>query len=81
MITILLHLLRLLPFLLGGHHQLALENLALRHQLSVHKRTMMRPKFRTTDSIFWVGLATLALPRFQTCRIPLLRVRRTDDAP
>jgi len=32
MITFLLHLLRLLPFLVGGHRQLALENLALRQQ-------------------------------------------------
>jgi hypothetical protein len=30
MITLVLHLLRLLPFLCGGHRQLALENLALR---------------------------------------------------
>ena len=35
MITTLLHLLRLFPFLCGGHRQLALENLALRHQLAV----------------------------------------------
>src|SRR3989442_15563543 len=35
MITLLLHLLRLLPVLCGGHHQLALENLALHHQLAV----------------------------------------------
>jgi hypothetical protein len=35
MITFLLHLLRLLSFLFGGHRQLALENLALRHQLAV----------------------------------------------
>jgi putative transposase len=59
MITILLHLLRLLPFLLGGHRQLALENLPLRHQLSVYKRTMMRPKLRTTDRLFWIGLARI----------------------
>jgi hypothetical protein len=39
-ITLLLHLLRLLPFFLGGYRQLAIENLALRHQLSVYKRTM-----------------------------------------
>ncbi len=56
MITLLLHLLRLLPFLLGGQRQLALENLALRHQLSVYKRTTTRPKLRTTDRLFWVGL-------------------------
>jgi putative transposase len=57
MITLLLHLLRLLPFLVGGHRQLALENLALRQQLSVYKRTTTRPKLRTTDRLFWLGLA------------------------
>jgi hypothetical protein len=30
------HLFRLLPFLFGGHRQLALENLALRQQLAVY---------------------------------------------
>ncbi len=54
--SLLLHLLRLLPFLCG-HRQLAIENLALRHQLSVYKRTMARPKLRTTDLLLWVGLA------------------------
>jgi putative transposase len=57
MITLLLRLLRLLPFLCGGHRQLALENLALRHQLAVYKRTVTRPKLRTTDRLFWVWLA------------------------
>ena len=38
MITLVLHLLRLFPFLCGGHRQLALENLALRQQLAVYKR-------------------------------------------
>src|SRR6266852_2154861 len=57
MITFLLHLLRLLPFLCGGHRQLALENLALRHQLAVYKRTVTRPPLRRTDRLFWVGLA------------------------
>jgi hypothetical protein len=32
MITLVLHLLRLFPFLCGGHRELALENLALRQQ-------------------------------------------------
>src|SRR5439155_9933384 len=59
MITLLLHLLRLLPFLWGGHRQLALENLALRQQLAVYKRTLPRPKLRTTDRLLWVGLATV----------------------
>ena len=50
-------LLRLLPFLIGGHRQLALENLALRQQLAVYRRTVPRPKLRTTDRLLWVGLA------------------------
>jgi hypothetical protein len=57
MITTLLHLLRLCPFLCGGHRQLALENLALRHQLAVYKRTVPRPRLRRADRLFWVGLA------------------------
>src|SRR5436309_13669729 len=57
MIALFLHLLRLLPLLCGGHRQLALENLALRHQLAVYRRTKPRPKLRTTDRIFWVGPA------------------------
>ncbi len=57
MITLLLHLLRLLPFFCGGHRQLAIENLALRQQLAVYKRTATRPRLRTTDRLFWVGLA------------------------
>ncbi|HZA39155.1 MAG TPA: hypothetical protein VFA00_00865 [Actinomycetota bacterium] len=57
MITLLLHLLRLLPFLIGGHRQLAIENLALRQQLAVYKRTAPRPRLHTMDRLFWVGLA------------------------
>ncbi len=59
MITLLLHLLRLLPFLCGGHRQLALENLALRQQLAVYKQTVSRPKLRMSDRLFWVWLATV----------------------
>jgi len=57
MITTLLHLLRLFPFLCGGHRQLPLENLALRHQLAVYKRTVTRPRLRRTDRLLWVWLA------------------------
>jgi putative transposase len=70
MITLLLHLLRLLPFLCGGHHQLALENLALRHQLAVYKRTVTRPKLRRTDRLVWVWLARV----WDAWRQPLLIV-------
>jgi hypothetical protein len=51
MITLLLHLFRLLPFLFGGHRQLALENLALRHQLSVYKRTTARPNHDSSKGL------------------------------
>src|SRR5712664_3083157 len=64
MITFLLHLLRLLPFLCGGHRQLALENLALRHQLALYKRTVTRPPLRRTDRLFWI-LAGQSLGRVE----------------
>jgi hypothetical protein len=57
MITTLLHLLRLFPFLCGGHRQLALENLALRQRLAVYKRTAKRPKLGRRDRLFWVWLS------------------------
>src|SRR6266446_3640064 len=57
MILLLLHLLRLLPFLFGGHRQLAHENVALRHQLAVYKRTVTRPRLCRTDRFFWITLA------------------------
>jgi putative transposase len=58
-ITIVLHLFRLLPFLIGGHRQLALENLALRQQLAVYKRLTPRPKLRPADRLFWAALARI----------------------
>ena len=57
MITLLLHLPSLFPFLCGGQRQLALENLALRHQLTVYTRSVPRPRLRTMDRLLWVGLA------------------------
>src|SRR5256714_11919161 len=57
MVTLLLRLLRLLPLLCGAHRHVALENLALRHQLAVYKRTVSRPKVCRTDRLFWVALS------------------------
>src|SRR5262245_20068305 len=57
MIILLLYLLRLFPFLCGGHRQLALENLALRQQLAVYKRTANRPKLRRRERLFWIYLS------------------------
>jgi hypothetical protein len=55
MISLLLHLLRLLPVLCGRHRQLALENLALRRKLAVYKRMITRPRLRGTDRLFWAA--------------------------
>jgi hypothetical protein len=38
---------------------LALENLALRHQLTVLHRTALRPRLRPSDRLFWVLLSRL----------------------
>src|SRR2546426_4243985 len=57
MINLLLHLLRFLPLLCGGHRQLAMEKLAVRHQLALYKRTATRPRLRPADRLFWVWLA------------------------
>jgi putative transposase len=57
MVTLLLRLLRLLPMLCGGHRQVALENLALRHQLAVYTRMVNRPKLLGRDRLLWVGLS------------------------
>src|SRR5207249_11796881 len=57
MVTLLLHLLRLLPMLCGGHRQVALENFALRHQLAVYKKMVNRPKLLGSDRPFWVALS------------------------
>src|SRR2546426_9044841 len=57
MVTLLLHLLRLLPMLCGSHRQVALENLALRHQLAVYKKMVNRPKLLRSDRLFWVALS------------------------
>src|SRR2546430_12045368 len=59
MVTLLLHLLRLLPMLCGCHRQVALENLALRHQLAVYKKTVNRPKLLGSDRLFWVALSRM----------------------
>src|SRR5467141_3709635 len=57
MVTLLLRLLRLLPLLCGAHRHVALENLALRHQLAVYKKTVTRPKVRRSGRLFWVALS------------------------
>jgi putative transposase len=45
--------------LLVNSAAVSLENVALRHQLSVLQRSVRRPRFRRRDRIFWLGLARL----------------------
>src|SRR5262245_16199990 len=45
--------------LLGGATAVALEDVALRHQLMVLQRSVARPRLRRRDRIFWVCLAWL----------------------
>ena len=51
-------LLRAITMVCRGHHDLVLENLALRHQLRTLKPRVKRPHFRTRDRMFWVVLAS-----------------------
>jgi hypothetical protein len=51
-------LLRAITMACRGHHDVVLENLALRHQLRTLQRRVKRPHLRTRDRMFWVLLAT-----------------------
>jgi putative transposase len=52
----------------GGHRAVALENVALRQQLAVFRRTVRRPTLRTKDRLFWVLFAK-AWPQWRTALI------------
>ena len=56
MFTIVLALLRYLLSWLRAHHELGLENLALRHQIQVLRRPAHKPRVQGTDRLFWVVL-------------------------
>jgi hypothetical protein len=44
---------RFLILVFSGHKQVALENIALRHQLAVFTREKKRPRVRDRDRLFW----------------------------
>ena len=48
---------RSLALMCCGHRAVALENLALRQQLAVFRRTVKRPPLRQRDRLFWIVLA------------------------
>jgi hypothetical protein len=56
---------------LSGQCNLALENLALRQQLAILKRTQKRPAIITKDRLFWVWLSRI----WSEWRVPLLIVK------
>jgi putative transposase len=47
---------RFLVLVFSGQKQVALENIALRHQLSVYVREKKRPRLRDRDRLFWIAL-------------------------
>jgi hypothetical protein len=58
MLAALVVVLRSLALICGGHRAVALENLALRQQLAVFRRTVKRPPpLRDRDRLFWMLLA------------------------
>ena len=57
MLTALMVLLRSIGLICCGQRAIALENLALRQQVAVLRRTVTRPHLRSTDRLFWILLA------------------------
>ena len=49
-------LVTLFRLLVKDRTQLALENIALRQQLAVYKRTVKRPKIEDLDRILWLTI-------------------------
>jgi hypothetical protein len=58
MLAALVVALRSFALICSGHRAVALENLALRQQLAVFKRTVSRPQLRHRDRLFWMLLAS-----------------------
>src|SRR6516162_6773629 len=50
---------RFLILIFSGHKQVALENIALRHQLAVFTREKKRPRLRDRDRLLWIALKKL----------------------
>jgi putative transposase len=65
MLAVLVVLLRSVGLICRGHRTVVLENLALRQQLVVFRRTVRRPQLRTRDRLFWV-LLTKAWPEWRS---------------
>jgi putative transposase len=57
MLPIISALLAFVAGLFRSRASLCLEHLALRHQLAVYKRTVHRPRLRSTDRVLWAWLS------------------------
>ena len=57
MVLTILRLVSLIPIALRLRSDLALENLALRQQLTILKRQLRRPRLRRSDRCFWLLLS------------------------
>ena len=56
MVTWIIAVVRLLIVLAGRHRSLGLENVALRQQLALYRRTRPKTIMRWPDRLFWIGL-------------------------
>jgi hypothetical protein len=59
MLPVISALLAFAASLLRSRLSLSLENLALRHQLTVYKQTVTRPRLRPIDRLCWAWLSRL----------------------
>src|SRR5437763_9595309 len=62
---------RFVRLLLSGHQAVAIENAALRIQLSAFQRKRKRPLLTTCDRVFWITLRSL----WSDWRHPLMYVQ------
>jgi hypothetical protein len=68
MVVRVIQIARLLIILSSRHRSLVFENLALRQQLEVYRRTRSKPTVRWSDRLFWVGLR-LAWPDWKSALV------------
>ncbi len=71
------HLLMLVRLLIEDRRRLVLENVGLRHQLVVLKRSVSRPRIQDSDRVFWI-LMRRTLEEWRVFSLSL-QVMRTDQ--
>jgi hypothetical protein len=59
MLPVMAALLAFLGALLRSRRSLALQVLALQHQVAVYQQTVHRPRLRSSDRLFWAWLSRL----------------------